>query len=461
MNTQFKAGLSQIRITPANIKKGVFLVGIGENEEERVAYEKIDDLFVRVVWLKKNDKNLIIINAELLYFSDQICSSIWNWVEDKFSINKKYIILNATHTHCSPHPGGNFFDGFVQDPDYQRFLLEKIKKGIQEAFEDISLSQLYIGKTKCNIGINRRKLIFKIEDLKKLHFDKKIANRPNPKSITDSDLYILKVVRHGKVASFLINYACHPSVLRGPFISADFTGRVGSLLAKSIDNDISVFYLQGFAGNIRPNLLSPTPSLLSSPKKWFIDRIEGSHFEKNTSELNIKEIGAQFVNILKTIPEEDYEEIKPEFESKEVDINLPLQAIPSKEYFLAFNPKTKAEQNWIDYVIKNYNTFAKLLFKIRRIDLNRKYSFLCMPGEVFCEYALMFKKMFVPREIIPLGYTDGMVGYIPTAKAIREGGYEVERSYKLFGLPCPFSDEIEKIIVEGVKSLYERKRSES
>jgi hypothetical protein len=38
---------------------------------------------------------------------------------------------------------------------------------------------------------------------------------------------------------------------------------------------------------------------------------------------------------------------------------------------------------------------------------------------------------------LPLGYSNGMVGYVPTAAQIAEGGYEGDSSSVSFGLPAP------------------------
>jgi hypothetical protein len=454
MDKQVKCGISRAKITPTNLKKAIFLTGIGgERNDEDI--KVLDDLYIRAIWLKSNGKDLIMINGDLLYFSGQTCSDICKWVEETYSVEGKYVILNATHTHCSFHPGGPFFDRSKRNRKYQETIVKGIKQAVSEAFGDLTKSKIYIAETKCRIAVNRRKAIIKAGDLKRMSFKRSFANRPNPKGAVDNDLYVIKIIREREPACFLINYACHPSILRGKCISADFPGRVEPALKGFLGEDVSVLYLQGFSGNIRPNILAPESSFVKSPKKFLIERIEGRHFEKDTSEKHVNEIGARIVNHLIKIPDEEYEEIEIKPFSKEVEIHLPLNSIPSKEYFLGFHPVTEAERDWASYVIENYDSFGNLCFKIKRVDLNMKYSFLCMPGEVFCEYSIIAKKMISNRKTISLGYSNGMVGYIPTAQAIREGGYEVNRAYKMYGLPCPFSEDIEETVIDGMRILYE------
>ena len=51
------------------------------------------------------------------------------------------------------------------------------------------------------------------------------------------------------------------------------------------------------------------------------------------------------------------------------------------------------------------------------------------------------------------GYSGGMIGYIPTSKAIEEGGYEVDGSLKLFGMSKGFSNFIENDIKKTISEI--------
>ena len=53
------------------------------------------------------------------------------------------------------------------------------------------------------------------------------------------------------------------------------------------------------------------------------------------------------------------------------------------------------------------------------------YLFLTMPGEPFVEYGFRLEKAIADRAVpIVVGYANGDIGYICTAKAYKEGGYE-------------------------------------
>lgn len=57
-----------------------------------------------------------------------------------------------------------------------------------------------------------------------------------------------------------------------------------------------------------------------------------------------------------------------------------------------------------------------------------------------------------PRRTYVLGYSNSMVGYIPTADEIPVGGYEIEIYYYVLA-PAPFAPAVEKVVVDGAVEL--------
>ncbi len=74
---------------------------------------------------------------------------------------------------------------------------------------------------------------------------------------------------------------------------------------------------------------------------------------------------------------------------------------------------------------------------------------LFMPGELFVEYQLAAKKMRPELFVTMAAYGDGTLGYIPTAAAFPQGGYEVGVSV--------VTPEAENIIMEAMSGLLNGK----
>jgi hypothetical protein len=70
----------------------------------------------------------------------------------------------------------------------------------------------------------------------------------------------------------------------------------------------------------------------------------------------------------------------------------------------------------------------------RSNSLERGVLFFGMPGEVFVDYALHIDRHSPFAHNFVFGYTNGCLGYVPTAYAYPEGGYEVNSSYRIWRL---------------------------
>ena len=72
------------------------------------------------------------------------------------------------------------------------------------------------------------------------------------------------------------------------------------------------------------------------------------------------------------------------------------------------------------------------------------------PIELFCEMALAVRKESPFAYTFYFGYTNGWFGYLPTAEAFAEGGYEPRTS--------PFTPQAEADLLKGVIALIQEAR---
>ena len=77
---------------------------------------------------------------------------------------------------------------------------------------------------------------------------------------------------------------------------------------------------------------------------------------------------------------------------------------------------------------------------------------VALDGEVFCEYGLNLARMLQPAPVIVLGYSNGVAAYLPTAKAIRDGGYE-PNAFRWWQLPGPYRPECESLVLQSAAAL--------
>jgi len=95
--------------------------------------------------------------------------------------------------------------------------------------------------------------------------------------------------------------------------------------------------------------------------------------------------------------------------------------------------------------------------EITWIDLSKELSLVTTNAEMVASYGLFIKDKF-KGQVLPIGYTNGMIGYVPTAKQISEGGYESKESVFYFVLPALFDPVVEERIYNALQSLAKTER---
>jgi len=113
------------------------------------------------------------------------------------------------------------------------------------------------------------------------------------------------------------------------------------------------------------------------------------------------------------------------------------------------------ERGWAREVMSEYgkpDRLRALSLELMGVRLGNA-ALIGMPGEVFVEIALAVKNAAPLQPTAVVSYANGVVGYIPTARAFEEGGYEVERAYKFYRGVYAFTPEIEQVVTQGAVEL--------
>jgi putative membrane-bound dehydrogenase-like protein len=74
-------------------------------------------------------------------------------------------------------------------------------------------------------------------------------------------------------------------------------------------------------------------------------------------------------------------------------------------------------------------------------------------GEVVVDYALRLRELFDPSRLWVVAYTNDVPCYIPSARILREGGYEADSSMYFYARPQRLAPECEDYLVDTVQRL--------
>jgi hypothetical protein len=85
-------------------------------------------------------------------------------------------------------------------------------------------------------------------------------------------------------------------------------------------------------------------------------------------------------------------------------------------------------------------------------------TLITLGGEVVVDYGLRFKAEYGWDETWVAGYSNDVMGYIPSARVAREGGYEGGGAMVNYGRPGPLDPAVEETIATKVAELVKRAR---
>ena len=432
---QLLAGAAKANITPY---VGAFLAGFGSRD--RGCEGVHDELFARALVLKSDETSVAIVSCDLIGLTRASIEAIRKQIEAATGIPAGHVMLACTHTHSGPTTGVLRHPGL--DPELIHVTEKKIAGAVAMAHAALSPAAVGAGKGRARIGINRRE--------KKP--DGSIALGKNPGGATDADLGVLRVDGPGNHPfAFIVNHACHPVILGGGNyqVSADFPGQAAAFV-ESVYPGATCLYLNGAGGDINPPRVGGT----------FDDARRAGVF-----------LGAAAVHLAESVRVAADASVA----ARQATVEAPVAPLPSAEEArqlmeqqtrlldeqLARGEISRArhdadwQRGWARDVMAEYGKTDRQRTRPLELQAIRIGDALAIgtPGETFVEIGLAIKAASpMPRTFV-VGYANGNVGYIPTAKAFEEGGYEVESAHKFYYGVYRLTPEAERLVVDGAVAL--------
>ncbi len=255
---------------------------------------------------------------------------------------------------------------------------------------------------------------------------KNAAARAEPEGLIDPYLKTLSFWRGDTPLAALHFYACHPMSYYGDGrVSADFCG----LAREKRRQETGVFqvYFNGCGGNITAGKYNDGSK---ENRPVLRDRIHAAMVEAWRATQRREVRGWQWrYRAVRFAPRRE-----PAFgeEESRKALNDP-KAPPARRNNAAF------QLSWLKRI--------HIPVEINCLDFQNRVLGLFLPGEAFVEYQLAAQKMRPEAFVCVAAYGDGGMGYIPTARAFLEGGYE-----PTVALAAP---ETEELMLRTIRDLLE------
>jgi neutral ceramidase len=426
------AAAARRTITPP---KGIYLIGYGDRVKGNQGAH--DPLTATALALADGQRSIAIVACDLLclneYVIDRVRESCGSGVE---------VLVCCSHTHSGPI-GYAGAESPRANRGYIAFLVEQITAAVKEAVARLRPARLAWSSAQAAIAVNRRER----------KADGSLVIGENPDGAVDRSVQVLSVVGlDGERIATLVNFACHGTVW-GPdnlLVSADWIG----VMRDRIEADLGGLglFLQGAAANLNPHM---------GWDREYCAEMVAQQGEEVAAEV-VRACRAEMVDLLPVPLYLQRKEVWLPFDAPAETSTLPktyrrrLLAMAHLPGWMGFLTDLLLERRypWRSRLEARDGFWATPL----RLSLLRAGDF-CLAGlgaEVFTEIGLEVKRAAPSRCTMVVTYTDGCVGYLPTAQAHAEGGYEVDTAPFAYRYPGAFSAQCESIVEEQIQAGLKR-----
>ena len=430
--TGWKAGLASAIITP---KEPVMLAGYASRAEPFIGVH--DDLHVKALALEDVDgKRGMILTADIIGFSAEVGDPIRQRIAAETKIPRENILLSASHTHTGPAPMLNRREGDSMSEEraaksiaYTKQLQDMCVKLADEAFSKLQPARLSVGSGVVNFPMNRREFT-----------DKGVILGVNPRGIVDRGVSVLRIEgTDERLMGVLFRASCHNTTFgsKDNQVSGDYAGHAQALVEREMPG-VQAMFMQGFAGDT-----NPYPNGNNDPAKRpavEIARVHGA------------ELGGEVLRVLKG-------KLKPVNGPLTIaygTANLPLQRRPSKEELEKLAATAGSWKKWVAGRMLAEATASQppqthYAVAVSVWQFGSDLTMIGISGDVVVDYAHVIEEAVGPLDLWLAAYCHDTFGYIPSARVLREGGYETRGLYT--GGTGLFAPEAEGVLVDEVREL--------
>jgi neutral ceramidase len=349
---------------------------------------------------------------------------------ESYQLRPEQFVVTASHTHSGPE----FRAGRVPEDGrgsvensraYLAFLEETVHGLVGRALNDLAPAKLSYARARAGFAMNRR-----------LPTNTEPNNAPNPDGPVDHDVPVLRVDdATGKLRVVLFGYACHNTTL----------------------TQTSYVFCGDYAGFAQQYLQEDHPGAVA----LFMTGCGGDQNPYPRSTLNHAQIhGRTLATAVEAALGTRSKPLTGALQSSYGEIELRYAATPSRaelETRLKSKDKGEAEhaQRMLDRLAKEGSLPTTYTYPVQVLHFGGDLKLVALGGEVVVDYSLRLKRELGGSATTWIaGYSNDVLGYIPTERVLREGGYEGRTASRLGSLhPSPWAPGLEEQIIAKVQEL--------
>jgi hypothetical protein len=441
---EFPHGTVRVAAARRVVEPTAFPVAIAGHGHASVADRGADPLEINALLLTSNERKCLLISFDLLYVGGPLEQQLRTELSGRHGLERRDVLLFASHTHFAP----------PTDPTlpalgpYDAAYAAKVAAAVAELAAELFAAPT----TPCRLETRRGMLAHSVNRRRPrwaptysrsrgLSFDRVSFGR-HESGPRDDTATLVKVTAAGSAATLAIlwHYACHPvGRVPGNVTSADFPGIARRALRRVEGADVPVLYLQGFCGDIRPNIEQRPATNLKERLRNFAQALAAGMYETGASERGWEAWASSFdagvTRIAASAP--DIVEHPGGMSSAHASVRL-------QEFF--------------------EGSISRETLHLWGVRVGRQLELYAFGAEPSVEWQTRLSDALGSATGVRLycAYCGDVFGYLPVPEQVAQGGYEVATFQQLFGMAGRFSAEgLRRSIGPALQSLASRVRTDA
>ena len=377
---------------------------------------------------REGDRSLdsaIMVSCDIIAIPDDVLSGLRQRVQERLpGFDSQKLFVSGTHTHTGPVLEEGLYqipqEGVVAPTEYVRFFIERVSEAVEKAWQGRQPGAVAWAMAHAVVGQNRRAVY---ADGRAVMYGR--TDQPDFRGIEGYEDHAVEVLfffdRQQKLLAAAINVACTAQEVEGrSTVNADFFHEVREALRQEHGSELKILGWIGAAGDQSPHLMFR------------------QHAEDRMRELRglsrLQEIARRIVLAC----DEAYEGAKKDIRTdvllvhRVARLKLPVRTVTDEEVAaakaqiesLSKDPANQTLVRWHQAIIDrraNQESCPTHEVEVHVLRLG-DVAIATNPFELFLDFGIQIKARSPALQTFVVQLV-GPGGYVPTARAVRGGGY--------------------------------------
>ena len=422
--SEWKAGLAKVRITP---DKPVPMAGYASRTKP---FENVEqDIYAKALALEDRQGNrAVLVTTDLIGLPRAVAEPVCQRIQGKTKLVRSQILLSSSHTHSAPLLSLEERTETGVAPEdarnivaYTSSLQDKLVDVAAQALSRLEPARLSWGSGVAHFAMNRREFT-----------PRGVILGVNPRGLVDRSVPVLRVdSADGKLRAVLFDYACHNTTLTQTNFNlcGDYAGFAQSHIQEKYPGAQAMFMI-GCGGDANP-------------------------YPRGTMD-NSRELGAILGREVGRILDATLRPVNGPLNCVFDHASVPLQPLSRAELLKMTNGPSwqtgnaKAMLGKLDRGDKLASIYD---VPVAVWQFGGDLTLVALSGEVVVDFVPLVEQAIGPLQLWISAYCNDVFGYFPSARVLKEGGYECRGLYTTEGF---FAAAAQDVLVAKVRELAQR-----